>query len=62
MPKVQKTRKFTKDDKSTDKPASFAKLPSPIPTKTSKKVNEISKFFKKNTKLTEKRDVGKLYA
>ena len=30
--------------------------------KTSKEVKEISKFFKKSIKLTEKKDTGKSYA
>jgi len=46
----------------TDKPVSFAKLPSPIHAKTPKKIKEISKFFKKSTKLTEKKNTGKSYA
>ena len=62
MPKIQKTKKFTKGDKLTNKPVSFAKLLLLISMKTPKKVNEISKFFKKNTKLLEKKDIGKLYA
>ena len=32
--------------KKTDKLASVKRLPSPIPTKTSKEVNKISKYFK----------------
>lgn len=38
---------------------SFIKLPSSIPVKTSKEVNKISKFFKKNNKPAEKKDIGK---
>ena len=49
-------------NKLTNKPVSFIKLPPLIPTKTCKKVMEISKFFKKGTKLTEKKKIGKLYA
>ena len=60
-PKIQETRNTTKGDKLTDKLASFTKLPPLIFTKTPKKVKEISKFFKKSTKLTEKKNVGKLY-
>ena len=58
-PKIQETRKTTKDNKIIDKPASFAKLPPLIPVKTLKEVNEISKFFKKNTKPTEKKNIRK---
>ena len=32
--------------KDTDKPASIERLPSPIPIKTSKEINKISKFFR----------------
>jgi len=60
--KIQETRSITKDNKSTDKLVSFKKLPSLIPMKTSKKVKKISKFFKKSTKLTEKKNTGKSYA
>ena len=61
MPKIQKTKKPSKDNKLTDKLASFAKLPLLIPAKYSKEVKEISKFFKKSTKLIEKKDSSKLY-
>jgi len=40
---------------------SFKKLPLPIPIKTPKEVKEISKFFKKSAKLTEKKDTRKSY-
>jgi len=50
-----------KGDKLTDKPASFAKLPLLISTKTPKEIKEISMFFKKSTKLTKK-NTGKSYA
>jgi len=53
--KIQETRSTTKDDKSTDKPVSFTKLPSLITVKTSKEV-------KKSTKPTEKKDTEKSYA
>ena len=42
-----------------NKPASLSKPPLPIPAKSPKEVNKISKFFKKNT---EKRDQKKSYA
>ena len=61
MPKIQKTKKSSKDNKLTDKLASFAKLPLLIPAKYSKEVKEISKFFKKSIKLIEKKDSSKLY-
>jgi len=46
----------------TNKPASFVKLLPLISTKTPKEVNEISNFFKKNNKLTKKKDTGRSYA
>ena len=61
MLKIQETKKSTKGDKLTDKPVSFAKLPLLISMKTSKEVNEISKFFKKGTKLSEKKYISKSY-
>ena len=42
-----------------DKSTSISKLPSQIPVKLPKKVNEISKFFKKNN---DKKEQKKLYA
>ena len=60
--KIQETRSTTKDNKSTDKPVSFTKLPSLIFTKIPKEIKEISKFFRKSTKLTERKDTGKSYA
>jgi len=60
-PKIQETRTTSKSDKLTNKPISFVKLSLLIFAKTSKKVMEISKFFKKGTKLTEKKDTKKLY-
>jgi len=59
--KIYKTRKTTKDDKIIDKPVSFTKLLSPILIKTPKEVNKISKFLNKNAKLTEKKNIEKLY-
>jgi len=56
-----KTNK-SKSSKDTDKPATFNKLSSLIPAKSSKKVNEISKFFKKNMQKNEKKDQQKSYA
>ena len=55
MLKTQKTKKLSKDNKPTDKLVSFTKLPLPIRAKSPKEVKEISKFFKKSTKLTKKR-------
>ena len=60
-PKVQETRKTTKGNKTINKLVSFAKLPPLILIKTSKEINKISKFFKKNTKLTEKKNIRKSY-
>ena len=61
MPKIQETKKLSKGDKSTDKPAIFAKLLLLITVKSPKEVKKISKFFKKSTKLIEKKDSSKLY-
>jgi len=61
-PKIQETKKPSKDDNLTDKPVSFAKLPLLISVKSPKEVKEISKFFKKSIKPTEKKDSSKLYA
>jgi len=55
MLKIQKTKKLSKDNKPTDKLVSFTKLSLPIPVKSPKEVKETSKFFKKSTKLTEKK-------
>ena len=44
-----------------DKPTSFVKLPSLIPAKISKEVNEISKFFKKDNQLIKKKDTKESY-
>ena len=44
-----------------DKSTSFIKLPSLISAKLLKKVNEISKFFKKNNQATKKKNTKKLY-
>lgn len=60
--KIQRTRSTTKGDKLTNKLARFTKLSSLIPMKTSKEVKEISKFFKKSIKPTERKDIGKSYA
>ena len=57
MLKTQKTKKLSKDNKPTDKLVSFTKLPLPIRAKSPKEVKEISKFFKKSTKLTKKKTV-----
>jgi len=59
--KIQETRITTKSNKLTNKSMSFVKLLSLILVKTSKEVVEISKFFKKGTKLTEKKNTRKLY-
>jgi len=60
--KIQETRSIMKGDKLTDKPASFAKVPLLISTKTPKEIKEISMFFKKSTKPTKKKNTGKSYA
>ena len=56
-----KTNK-SKSGKNADKPATFNRLPPPIPAKLPKKVNKISKYFKKNNQTNEKKDQIKLYA
>jgi len=61
-PRNQEVKSKSKNDKATDKLASFVKLPPPILTKTPKEVNKISKFFKKNNQLKNKSDNRKLYA
>jgi len=60
-PKVQEIKHKPKNDKQTDKLANFAKLSPPIPAKTFKEVKEISRFFKRNSQLTEKKDTRKSY-
>ena len=56
-----KTHK-SKSGKNADKPATFNRLSPPIPAKLPKKVNKISKYFKKNNQTNEKKDQRKLYA
>jgi len=60
-PRIQETKNSSKDEKPTDKPASFIRLLPPVPTKTQKKVNKIYKYFKNNNnnKTLEKKNVGK---
>ena len=58
----KKSRINPKNNKPTDKPASFVKIPLLIPVKTPNEVNEISKFFKKNSQPKDKSDNRKLYA
>jgi len=50
-----------KGNKSSDLLATFNKLPSPILAKSSKEVNKISKYFKKNQQSGEKKKTKKLY-
>jgi len=57
----KKSRINPKNNKPTDKPASFVKIPLLIPVKTPNEVNEISKFFK-NSQPKDKSDNRKLYA
>ena len=62
-PRIHKVKKPFKGKKSINKPAIIERLLPPIPAKTQKEVNEISKYFKKNTNKTlEKKDIVKLYA
>ena len=60
--RIQEVKNKFKKNKLTDKPASFVKLPPPILAKTPKEINEISKFFKKNSQPKDKSDNRKLYA
>ena len=48
-PNIQETKNKSKNNENINKPASFIKLLPPILAKTPKEVNEISKFFKKNS-------------
>ena len=59
--KVQEIKNKSKNNKQTNKPASFVKILPPILAKTFKEVKEISKFFKKNSQLIEKKDIKKSY-
>jgi len=61
MLKIQETKKPSKCYKLNNKLVSFAKLLLLIPAKSPKEVKEISKFFKKSTKPTEKKDSSKSY-
>ena len=55
MPKIN-TSNTSKDNnsKSADRPVSINRLPPLIPAKSSKEVNKISKYFKKNNQSKEK--------
>ena len=61
-PRIQEVKNKSKKNKPTDKPASFVKHSPLIPAKTSKEINEISKFFKRNSQPKDKSDNRKLYA
>ena len=52
---------MSKSDKQTNKLTSFTKLSLLISTKTPKMIKEISKFFKKSSQLTEKKNSNKSY-
>ena len=60
--KIQEIKTKSVNNKKTDKPASFAKLPPLIPAKTPKEAKEIFRFFKQSSQLTEKKGTKKLYA
>ena len=60
--KLHETNMKTKNGIQVDKPASFVKIPLSIPMKLPKEVQEILKFFKKNTQPTERKDTRKSYA
>jgi len=47
--RIHEVKKSSKGEKSINKPASVERLSPPISAKTQKKVNEISKYLKKNT-------------
>ena len=48
-PRIHKVKKKLTNKELVNKPASFVKISLPIPAKTPKEVNEISKYFKKNS-------------
>jgi len=59
-PKISEgTSNKNNKNKNMDKPTSISKLPLPILAKSSKEVNKISKFFKKNN---DKKELKKSYA
>ena len=60
-PRLSEIKTNNKSKKKIDKPTSFVKLPSLIPAKISKEVNEISKFFKKDNQLIKKKDTKESY-
>ena len=60
-PKINNILK-NKGSKKTEKPASISSLPPSIPVKLSKKVKDITKYFKKNENLKDKKTTRKLYA
>jgi len=47
-PELNLVKTSSKGEKNMKKPVSVERLPLPIPAKSSKEVNKISKFFKKN--------------
>ena len=51
-----------KGEKNTEKPVSIKRLPSPILAKLSRKVKEISKFFKITSLTNRNKNNHKLYA
>ena len=58
-PKINEGNNTKKDkDLNVNKPVSISRLPPPIPAKSPKEINEISKYFKKNIEKKTK----KLYA
>ena len=52
----------SKSSKNTNKPATFNRLPPPIPAKLPKEINEILKYFKKNNQTNKKKNQRKSYA
>jgi len=62
-PKINKVKtNKSKSSKNADKPATFNRLPPLILAKCSKEVNEILKYFKRNSQTNEKKDQRKSYA
>ena len=61
IPKITPIKGSKTKDKDTNKPASIERLSPPIPAKTSKEVNKISKFFKPQKPAQSKASPGKLY-
>ena len=60
-PKLNLVKTSSKGEKNIEKPANIKKLLPSIPAKLPKKVNKISKFFKKNNSTHRNKETRKLY-